>query len=194
MCTLSLWYHFYGPLLTLSAGRDHAGVFEETLWWAAYPYLPLRAVPVSLRFHQNLRKSKICLSTYRKRMQNPDECRWVMNAAFFDQLWETMHTSSTRTFEINYWRLKINCNHLVYQLKDVVMLGEWAGKGEDLCSRVHLINKLKQVQNRENTRNTKCRNIQTQETPNIDWQNTRETQGLYMHGGNKLNKVTTWGD
>lgn len=59
MCTLFLWYHFYGSLLTLSAGCDHAGVPEETLWWAAYPYLPLRAVPVSLRFHQNLCKFKI---------------------------------------------------------------------------------------------------------------------------------------
>lgn len=64
--TLSLRYHFYYihfyfiTLFSLSAGRDHARVPEETLWWAADPYLPLRAFPVPLCFHQNLCESKIC--------------------------------------------------------------------------------------------------------------------------------------
>lgn len=64
--TLSLRYHFYDPLFSLSADRDHARVPEETIWWAADPYLPLRALPVSLCVHQNLCESKICVNPYRK--------------------------------------------------------------------------------------------------------------------------------
>ncbi|XP_057177486.1 sodium/glucose cotransporter 1 isoform X2 [Triplophysa rosa] len=35
-------------------GGDHARISEETVWRAAYPYLPLCAIPVSLCVHQNL--------------------------------------------------------------------------------------------------------------------------------------------
>lgn len=57
--TLSPRYHFYDTLLSLSAGCDYARVPEETFWWAAYPYLPLCALRVSLHFHQNLCEFKI---------------------------------------------------------------------------------------------------------------------------------------
>ncbi len=72
--TSSLRYHFYDTLFSLSTGRDHARVPEKTLWWAADPYLPLRAFDYSIHFHQNLCESKICLNPYRKELVSHGNC------------------------------------------------------------------------------------------------------------------------
>lgn len=44
--------------LWVCLGGHHARVPEEEVWRTTYPYLPLRAVPLSLCFHQDLSKSQ----------------------------------------------------------------------------------------------------------------------------------------